>query len=488
MFIKIALLLIFFAITVSVGIYCIKHSTNTDDFVLAGRNIGPWMGAFAYGTTYFSAVVFVGYAGQFGWNFGLSAAWIGIGNALIGSYLAWVVLGNRTLIMTKHLKSATMPDYLSKRYESPKLKIISSFVIFVFLVPYSASVYKGLSQIFSEAFKIDFIYCILFMAILTGFYVTLGGYTAVALNDLIQGVIMLIGITSVIIVILNSKGGLFSAIDLLGKSGETEALSQALISPFGPDPWLLFCVVILTSLGTWGLPQMVHKFYVIKDNDSIKKGKIISTLFALFVAGGSYFLGSFGRIFYTPTGDKVYYDNIVPTMISETLPDFLIGVVIVMVLSASMSTLSALVLSSSSTVTLDFLAGTLFKNMKKNTEIIVIKVFILLFVILSVVLALNPNNLITNLMSLSWGTLAGAFLGPFLYGLYFKKTTKFSVYFTIFSSIAINSLNLIMHWASPPVVGAITILLSLVYIPVFSFFAKEKGHAIELFKCFERQE
>jgi len=272
MFVKILILIIFFAVTVAIGVYCRRHASNVGDFVLGGRGVGPWVTAFAYGTSYFSAVVFIGYAGQFGWNFGVAATWIGIGNAFIGSLLAWVVLGRRTRIMTKHFESATMPDFFAKRYNSPALKIAASVVIFVFLVPYSASVYKGLSGLFSMAFGIDFTYCIIGMAVLTGLYVILGGYMAAALNDLLQGIIMLIGICAVIGAILNTQGGLMGALQNLSAipCESNPELQGAYTSFLGPDPVGLLGVVILTSLGTWGLPQMVHKFYTIKSEKPFK--------------------------------------------------------------------------------------------------------------------------------------------------------------------------------------------------------------------------
>ena len=108
MMIKVILLVIFFAVMVAVGIYSRKHAMSVDGFVLGGRSVGPWLTAFAYGTSYFSAVVFVGYAGQFGWKYGLASTWIGIGNAVIGSLMAWVVLGRRTKVMTQYLNSKTM--------------------------------------------------------------------------------------------------------------------------------------------------------------------------------------------------------------------------------------------------------------------------------------------------------------------------------------------------------------------------------------------
>ena len=492
MFAKILMIVVFFAVTAAIGLYCRKHATNVNDFVLGGRNVGPWMSAFAYGTSYFSAVVFVGYAGQFGWNFGLSVTWVGIGNAVIGSLLAWAVLARRTRVMTKFLDSATMPDFFAKRYNKPSLRVVVSALIFIFLVPYSASVYKGLSELFSMAFGIDVIYCIIGMAFLTGLYVVLGGYMAVALNDLIQGIIMVISIITIICVTLNSRGGLMAAVEELSQISSPAApeLNGAFTSFFGPDPLAIIGVMILTSLGTWGLPQMVHKFYTVKNEKAIKTGTIISTVFALIIAGGSYFLGAFGRLFYTPaTGGSVAYDSIVPAMLGQVLPDMLIGLVIIMVLSASMSTLSALVMASSSTFTLDFLRGVWFKNMTKNTQVATIKILCIIFVVLSVVIALNPNNLITTLMSLSWGVLAGSFLGPFMYGLFWKGATTAGLWVSTIAAIAINVVNLIQGYTAPPIAGAFAIVLSLVIVPVVSLITPkpDKKHVETVFSCYDEK-
>ena len=312
--------------------------------------------AFAYGTSYFSAVVFVGYAGQFGWKYGIAATWAGIGNAVIGSLLAWAVLGRRTRIMTQHLSSATMPEFFGKRFGSKPLKIAASVIIFIFLIPYTASLYNGLSRLFGMAFNIDYSVCVVVMAILTGVYVIAGGYMATAINDFIQGIIMIFGICAIIGAVLKSQGGLLAALEGLSRVEDPSIpMPGAFNSFFGPDPVNLLGVVLLTSLGTWGLPQMVQKFYAIKSEKAINKGMIISTVFAFIVAGGCYFLGGFGRLF----SDRIDiaangFDSVVPTMLSG-LPDILIGVVLILVLSASMSTLSSLVLTSSSTLTLDFI-------------------------------------------------------------------------------------------------------------------------------------
>ena len=358
---KLALLILYFGVMVGIGLYCRKHTSGINGFVLGGRSVGPWLTAFAYGTSYFSAVVFVGYAGQFGWKYGIAATWAGIGNAILGSLLAWAVLGRRTRILTQHYNSATMPQFFGQRFQSKSLKIGASVIVFVFLIPYTASLFNGLSRLFGMAFHMDYTVCIILMGVLTGIYVIAGGYMATAINDFIQGCVMLVGICVVIAAVLNTQGGFLEALHGLAAVSDPETVNGEVpgifASFFGPDPVNLLGVVILTSLGTWGLPQMVQKFYAIKSEDSIHKGTIISTLFAVVVAGGCYFLGGFGRLF----ADQVDvasegYDAIIPAMLSG-LPDLLIAVVVILVLSASMSTLSSLVIASSSTLTIDLLKG-----------------------------------------------------------------------------------------------------------------------------------
>ncbi len=473
MAIKLILLILFFGSMIFVGMYARRHATNVNDFVLGGRGVGAWLTAFAYGTSYFSAVVFVGYAGQFGYKYGIASTFIGLGNAFLGSLLAWVVLGKRTRLMTRRLNSATMPDFFEKRFDSKALKIASSAIIFVFLIPYTASIYNGLSRLFEMAFHLPYWVCVAGMALLTCVYVVVGGYMATAINDFVQGIIMLIGIIAVIVAVLNGQGGFTAAIESLStiQSEATPNMQGAFTSFFGPDPIGLLFVIILTSLGTWGLPQMIHKFYTIKSEKAVRTGTVISTVFAVIVSGGCYFLGGFGRLFEGEAimeNGKVAYDAIIPHMIS-TLPDLLIGIVIILVLSASMSTLSSLVLTSSSTLTLDFLGSTVLKHATERKKLLLMRIFVVFFVALSVILAIDPPAFIAQLMGISWGALAGSFLAPFLYGLYWKGVTKASVWASFAVGIGITVLNLFVPiFSSPIVAGAAAMIAGLIVVPIVS--------------------
>lgn len=495
--IKVAMLVIFFAIMVAVGIHTRKTTTSVDGFVLGGRSVGPWLTAFAYGTSYFSAVVFVGYAGQFGWKYGLASTWIGLGNAFIGSLLAWVILGRRTKVMTQHLNSKTMPDFFGSRFESKSMKIVASAIVFIFLVPYTASVYNGLSRLFGMAFDIPYTVCVIVMAAFTAVYVILGGYMATAINDFIQGIIMLFGICVVIAAVLNGQGGFMEAVKTMAEipSDVPATLGQqgAFTSFFGPDPINLLGVVILTSLGTWGLPQMVGKFYAIKDEKSIYTGTIVSTAFAVIISGGCYFLGGFGRLFdnaaiYAEDG-SVVFDSIVPYMLS-TLPDILIGIVVVLVLSASMSTLASLVLTSSSTLTLDFLKDNVIKDMSEKKQVRTMQVLVVFFITLSVVIALDPPTFIAQLMGISWGALAGAFLAPFLYGLYWKKVTRAAVWVSFASGVGITVSNMFLKYIASPInAGAVAMVAGLILVPIVSLVTPkmEEEKVDEIFSCYEEK-
>lgn len=501
MFIKLALLIVFVVVMIMVGFYCRKNSTDVNGFVLGGRRVGPWLTAFAYGTSYFSAVVFVGYAGQFGWRYGIAATWAGIGNALLGSMAAWAVLGRRTRVMTQHLNSATMPQFFGTRFDSLALKVTASAVIFIFMIPYTASLYNGLSRLFGMAFDIDYPVCVIAMAVLTAIYVIAGGYMATAVNDFIQGIIMIVGIAAVIIAVLNSRGGFMAALDALGRVTDPSVSSTPGIfaSFFGPDPVNLAGVVILTSLGTWGLPQMVQKFYAITSEEAISKGTIISTLFATVIAGGCYFLGGFGRLFSDVVNVSVDgFDAIIPAMLSG-LPAVLLGVVVILVLSASMSTLSSLVLTSSSTLTLDFLKVCVDRKMSEKKQLIIMRVLIAVFIAISAFIAIiqysSNVSFIAQMMGVSWGAMAGAFLAPFLYGLYWKRATKAACAVNFIFSTVVMILNIFFRGAFPAIIkspinaGAFCMLAGLLIVPVVSWLtrAPDRERTEEMFACYQRK-
>lgn len=479
-----------------------KKNLSVNEFLLGGRKVGPWLSALSYGASYFSAVIIVGYAGSTGWTVGLSAVWCGIGNALIGSLLAWALLAKPTRRMGERLQVATIPGFFEKRYNSKLLKLIASLMIFVFLLPYSASVYKGLGNMFEMAFGFDYTWCVIGIALLSAVYLFAGGYKATAITDCIQGFIMLAGIGAVVFYIVRAAGGVTGGIEALNA---TQSGMGTLLPPQGKGGWLL-SNVLLTSLGVLGMPQMIHKFFAINDTSSVKRATVISTLFALIVAGGAYFAGSFGPVVLSKiaaadgvgtmadmvNSGRMSMDQIMPTMLTDQqvvgIPDALLGLFVVLLLSASISTLTSLVLSSSSVVTLDLIA-TLVPLKQKGTAL-VMRLLCLVFVGLS--LAINflmQGTPIVSLMSLSWGTIAGAFLAPFIYGLLWRGVTKAGAFAGVIGGALISLLPPLVtgDMSLAPMSGAAAMLCGLIIVPVVSLATQKTAFSKALLdECFSR--
>ena len=527
MIVKLAMIVVFFAVTILVGILSARSAKGVDGFVLGGRSVGPWLTAFSFGTSYFSAVIFIGYAGRFGWNFGLASTWVGLGNAFIGSLMAWMLLGRRTRVMTQHIGSRTMPDFFGLRYKSKALRLVAACIVFIFLIPYTASLFNGLAQLFSASFDLPYWGWVLIMAALTGIYVIVGGYMGSAVNNFIQGIIMLVGIVAVIAAVLNSNGGLMEAIAKLSQgsvmSDAGTEFKGAFTSFLGPNPLQLLGVVVLTSLGTWGLPQMVGKFYAIKDESAIKKGTIISTFFGLIVAGGCYFLGGFGRLY----ADSIpmnaagtapaSFDAVIPAMLGSVEKSlgnggtWLIGLVLILVLAASMSTLSSLAMTSASTITLDLVAPLSKKAKSEKTNMLIMRVLLAVSIIIAAAIAIlvvtnkemASKLYISDLMGISWGALAGCFLAPFLYGLYWKKTTKAAVWVSFATGLGITLTQFILNavlkitFENPVLAyfcgssinaGMLAMVVGLILVPVVSLLTRKSTPegTDEVFSCYDR--
>lgn len=467
---SLVLLIVFLAAMVFVGIWGMKKTSTLNDFFLGGRTLGPWMSAFAYGTTYFSAVIFIGFAGNQGWNFGLKAILIGIGNAFFGAMLAWLVLGRRTRTMTKKLDVMTMPEFLEARYDSRHLKMISAIFIFIFLLPYSASVFKGLGHLFESTFGISYDLALLVLVGITGLYLILGGYFAVTMTDFIQGFIMLVGAIVMVVVLVFKAGGPSEAFTVVAQNYSAHI-------PLAKQPsWLTIgSLIFMTSFGTWGLPQMVQKFYSIKDETVIKKAALITTVFALVIGVSAYTTGALSHVFFTLesiprlASGGVNYDLIVPTLLTAHLPEALLAVIMLLVLSASMSTLSSLILVSSSAISIDLYKGYMNPKVTEKQSLLIIRILSGAFIICSFIISKNQIGFIVTLMSLSWGVLAGSFMAPYILGLFWKKVTKAAAYAGFFTGATTAiTLFFVLGPSRSPLASSIAMIVPFIVVPLVS--------------------
>lgn len=500
-------ILILYAMSmIGIAFYTKNRSSTVNDFLLAGkRGLNGWMTAFAYGTTYFSAVIFIGYAGQFGRTFGLASVWIGIGNAILGTLFAWLVLAKRTKNMTQRLSAKTMPEFFEKRYGSKNLKLVSAIIIFVFLIPYSASVYSGLSSLFEIVFNIPGWIVIVALAALTAIYLFFGGYFATALSDFIQGIIMLIGVVCMVFCFMNSDNVNWDISKIANDKNLTWFTFNAESTGLYGSTVSLLSLIMLTSFGVWALPQTIHKYYAIRDKKAISQGVIVSTVFAFVIGFTAYFSGALSAFFPETVG--IPHSNVIPTMFKAAIPSGLIGIIAVLILSASMSTLSSVSLAGSSVMAVDIYKGKINPDASDKRVNVVMKSLSLLFVLTSVILAILNEKFgiaaIAYMMGISWGTLAGCFIGPYVLGVLSKRVTTPAVWTSVISSLVLTvSLIIIFgydknHWecsfgaalkdgvGTSPLIGSICMLFSLIVTVVVSLLTKAPDSEI-LYEAFDK--
>ncbi len=471
------------ALVIVIGVLGSKKTKSLNDFMLGGGKVGPWMSAFSYGTAYFSAVLFIGFAGKIGWGFGLSGLWIALGNTIVGVLGVWLLLGNKIKSETRKFNVQTMPEYLEARYKSSFMKLFTSAAIFIFFIPYTAAVFMGLSYLFEVTFNMPYTYVLLFMGIFTGVYLILGGYKSMAMIDVIFGMIMTVGVFIMLGFTIHKGGGLPNIIASLRN------INPSLAAPVGPPGIIpLLSLIFLTSIAPFAMPQLLQKFYAIKDKKSVKVGMFASTVFALIVTGTAYFTGALSRIFLTPENNQlaVSYnklgeiipnkiDAIMPELLVTVIPSALTVVILLLILSASMSTLAALVLISSSSITKDIFKGFIKKEASDKTLTKLVRFFSAFFILLSMLLAFLKPAVIVTILSISWGAIASVFLGPFIWGLFNKKVNRFGA---ISASVIglLTCLILFFSWGNKmvPQAGSLGMIVSLVVVPVFSLFRKKE--------------
>ncbi len=486
--IKLAILVLYVVAMLYLGYVGMRRTRTVGDFFLGGRTIGPWISAFAYGTTYFSAVLFVGYAGKLGWGFGPHTLWIVAGNTLVGSLLAWLVLARRTRTMTARLGAMTMPEFFEARYGSRSLRVLSALVIFVFLVPYSASVYMGLSYLVEVNLGISYVYALTLMAALTGVYLMMGGYFALTLTDFLRGIVEIFGSLFMVAFLVNLVGGLGVAWDrawAISYPGfgplNLPSTVQGLPAAQFPGWMTLASLVIITSIGPWGMPQMVQKFYSLKSERDVTRAMLVATAFALIISFAAYFSGALTHLFYQalpvdPGTGKPSADYLMPHLMTEYIPAWAGLLIMLLVLSASMSSLSSLVLVSSSSIAIDLYARDANPKPKPEQTMRLLRVLCGLFVLASLVIALSKPIFILSMMAISWGAIGGAFLAPYLYGLFLPWANRVGAMAALLAGLG-TALALYLLWGEPgiPLAGAMAMIVPLVVLPVVSALTRETG-------------
>ena len=482
MILKITVVGLYALMIIIVGIISLRKTKSFKDFALGGGAVGPWMTAFSYGTAYFSAVLFIGYAGQTGWSFGISALWVAVFNTLFGVLLVWALLGRRIKGAALRYNISTLSEYLEKRYNSSFFKLLSSIVIFIFMIPYTAAVFMGLSYLFTSSFGLNYSYVLIFIGVFTAVYMVLGGYKSMALIDVLFGIIMVISVCILYTATVKQGNGLVSIMDSL------KAINPKLAKVVGPPGWWpLFSLVFLTSVAPFAMPHLMQKFIAVKDDRSIKIGMGVSTIFAALIGTVAYFVGATTRVFLSPVkfpelftaGGAPIFDRLMPGLLNSVVPEGLTVIILLLILSASMSTLASLVLLSSSTFAKDFYAGFINSKIGDRPLTILMRIMSAVFIFLSVILAFLNIDSIVAILGVSWGAIGSFFLGPFVWGLLSRRMNKAGA---LVSGIGGLAACLILYFSGMPSTqaGTIGMILSLVLNPVVSLVSAESRRDFSL--------
>ena len=472
--VKTIVLVLYVAMIITVGVIGMRKTKSFSDFFLGGRGIGPWMTAFTYAASYFSAVLFIGFAGKIGWAFGYSGLWVAVGNASIGVLGVWWLLGNRIRRLSVEYGVTTMPEFLERRYDSRFLKLLSAICVFVFFIPYSSAVFMGLSYLFESNFDMPYWMALVIMGCFTALYMVMGGYKSMAIIDVLFGMIMIAGV-GILLWSTIHKGGGFAAI-----TQKLASVNPKLTQAVGPPGlWPLFCLVFLTSVAPFGMPQLLQKFYAIKDARSVRIGMVASTCLAILIGGVAYFVGATTRLFLTSQtapgafsaqGTPVF-DRLMPELLANVVSPSLSVLMLLLVLSASMSTLAALVLISSSAVVKDFYAGFIKADASDKQLTLLMRCLSAMFILVSVLLAAAEFRTIVAILSISWGAIGAVFLGPFIWGLFTRWCNRTGA---IAAAVVGLTVALVLFaqggWTSraAPEAGTIGMLVSLAVNPLIS--------------------
>lgn len=390
-----------------------RRSRSAVDFAIGGRSVGPWVTAISFVAAYYSSVVIIG-GGAFGWRFGLSTLWVGGANVLLGTTLAWIVLGRRVRLFTENLDVLTLPGFFARRYESETVRIFSAAVTGLFLIIYNVSVLKGMANAFEGLMGIPYWSGVVISGVVILFYTTVGGYLAVVWTSFVQGIVMIGALILLTYAALQRVGGLTVLADRLAEIG------PGYVQTPGEWGWAgLISFSLIVSLGTWGMPQLVIRFYSIKNARMLRLGLVIVTLGAS-VALLPYLCGAVARVL-VPELESA--DQAIPALTALVLNDWGGAIFLAGVVAAGMSTFAGVLIIISSSLVRDLWIHGLGRSLSAEAEVRANRIMSLAVGVISVLIALKPPALILVLTAFSWAVIASTNLWPLLFGVTWKRTS-----------------------------------------------------------------
>ncbi len=415
--IYILVLALYMLLLVGIGMIASRRMRNSEDFYLGGRNVGPWVTSLSFVAAYFSSVVIIG-GGGFGYQFGMSTLWIAASNVLIGIALVWMILGRRIRLFTARLGTLTVPGFLAERFKAKEARVFAALVITLFLIIYNVSILKGMGHAFEGLMGIPYMVGVLLSGAIIILYVSLGGYLAVVWTGFFQAWIMGLGLILLTIAALKAVGGLTAANVAL------QGMSPGLVNTPGEWGWAgLISYGMIVSFGVWGMPQLMVRFYSIKSVSVLRVGTVVATI------GGSmavlpFLNGAIARVLHP---DLANADLAIPTLTKAVLSPWGGAIFLAGVIAAGMSTFASVLIITSGAVVRDVVQKGLGRELDERRVVRYSRLVSALVGVISLAIALRPPALVLVLMAFSWAAIASTCLWPMLFGLYWKRATRWGV-------------------------------------------------------------
>ncbi|WP_301959533.1 sodium/proline symporter PutP [uncultured Dialister sp.] len=420
--------ILYLVLMMSIGLYYSRRQKNLSSYILGDRQLGPWLTSMSAEASDMSGWMLMGLPG-YAYLHGLSAFWTGIG-LIVGTWANWVLVSQRLRNYTEVAdNSLTIPDYLSNRFEDRKngLRLICALFIILFFIIYTSSGFVAAGKLFNTIFGIPYLHALLLGAFVVVFYTFLGGFSAVALTDFIQGTMMFFTVLYVPVAATIALGGPMPTLDILSKEGSD-------FFSFFPDSTGVsaLLVMIVSSLG-WGLgyfgqPHILVKFMAIGDPKELKKSTRIAMTWVLLSLSFAIAIGVVGKAYLSTPLENANAERVFILMAESLSAPFITGIIWSAILAAIMSTSSSQLLVTSSAVSRDLFQAFLKRDASEKTLIRVSRLSVLLVSAIAVYLGSDPNSYIFSIVSYAWAGFGACFGATVLLSLYWKRMTLKGAY------------------------------------------------------------
>ena len=426
-----------------------RRTKDASDYMLAGRNMHPYIMAISYGATFISTSAIVGFGGAAA-VFGMGILWLTFLNIFVGIFIAFVFLGKRTRLMGLNLNAHTFPEFLGRRYDSKFLQGITGLMIFIAMPLYASVVLMGGSQFIAEVLGVNYNIALFFFTIIIAIYVIMGGLRGVMYTDAFQGSLMFLGMAILLVITYVNLGGIVSAhqrltdmaptaVNIFGAKGHTGWTS---FPAFGSEFWwtLVSTIILGVGIGVLAQPQLVVRFMTVRSNRELNRAVAVGGIFIFMMTGVAFIVGSLSNVYFSENpefgsisllaADKTVA-KIIPLYIRSAMPQWFTAIFMVTLLSAAMSTLSSQFHAMGTSIGRDvyekWIGG-------RGGSVFITRIGIFIAICVSLLLAWGlplffegGTAIIARGTAIFFGLCASAFLPIFIAAIFSRKVSKAAV-------------------------------------------------------------